>query len=157
MPAAMHSFYLRNFYQHNRLREPGGITLAGVPIELDKIRVPAYFVATLEDHIAPWRSVYTGSHLVSGPVRFALGGSGHIAGVINHPGDNKYGYWTATGRPMDPEAWLQSARRQEGSWWVDWLTWLNGRAGEQIPARLPGAGGLPVIEDAPGSYVKARA
>ncbi len=157
MPAAMHSFYLRNFYQHNRLREPGGITLAGVPIDLGKIRVPAYFVATLEDHIAPWRSVYTGSRLLSGPVRFALGGSGHIAGVINHPGDNKYGYWTATEQPVDPEAWRQAAERHEGSWWVDWLAWLSGRAGEQVPARSPGAGGLPVIEDAPGSYVKARA
>ncbi len=93
MPAAMHSFYLRNLYLKNLLRTPGGITLAGTPIDITKVKVPAYFISTVEDHIAPWQSTYAGARLLQGPVRFVLGGSGHIAGIINPPAANKYGYW----------------------------------------------------------------
>ncbi len=156
MPAKMHSFYLRNMYQRNLLREPGGITLVGVPIDLRRIQAPAFFLATVEDHIAPWKAVYEGSLLLSGPVHFALSGSGHIAGVINPPVNNKYGYWTHSAHPATPELWFEGAGQHEGSWWVDWRQWIEPLAGPQVPARLPGAGRLPVLEEAPGSYVGVR-
>jgi polyhydroxyalkanoate synthase len=156
MPAKMHSFYLRNMYHRNVLKEAGGITLAGVPIDLRNIDVPVYFLSTREDHIAPWRSTYAGTRLVSGPVRFVLGASGHIAGVINPPSANKYGYWTNSALPADPEAWLAGAELHQGSWWSDWTKWIAPHGGGQVPARQPGSGGLAAIEDAPGSYVKVR-
>jgi polyhydroxyalkanoate synthase len=156
MPARMHSFYLRNMYHRNVLKNPGGITLANVPIDLRKIETPAYFLSTREDHIAPWRSTYAGTQLVSGPVRFVLGASGHTAGVINPPSANKYGYWTNKFLPADPAAWLEGAERHEGSWWTDWNEWVALHGGGQVPAREPGSGRLPAIEDAPGSYVKVR-
>jgi polyhydroxyalkanoate synthase len=152
----MHSFYLRNMYHRNVLRTPGGITLASVPIDLGKIATPLYFLSTREDHIAPWRTTYAGAQLVSGPVRFVLGASGHVAGVINPPFANKYGYWTGEKVPAQAEAWLAGAQFKEGSWWDDWQKWIVKYAGEQVPAREPGEGELAVIEDAPGSYVKAR-
>lgn len=154
MPAAMHSFYLRNMYLHNRLREPGGITLAGVPIDLGKITVPCYFVATAEDHIAPWRSVYAGARLPGGKTRFVLAGSGHIAGIINPPAVRKYQFWTADTLPDTPDAWREAAIERAGSWWPDWKFWLGRRAGGKVMARQPGEGGLPAIEDAPGRYVR---
>lgn len=154
MPAAMHSFYLRNMYLHNRLREPGGITLAGVPIDLGKITVPCYFVATAEDHIAPWRSVYAGAQLPAGKTRFVLAGSGHIAGIINPPAARKYQFWTADTLPESPHAWHEAAVEHAGSWWPDWKFWLGRRAGGKVMARQPGEGGLPPIEDAPGRYVR---
>jgi len=156
MPATMHSFYLRNMYHRNVLKNPGGITLANVPIDLRKIETPAYFLSTHDDHIAPWRSTYAGTQLVSGPVRFVLGASGHTAGVINPPSANKYGYWTNTVLPADPAAWLEGAERHEGSWWTDWGAWVSRHRGGQVPAREPGCGKLAAIEDAPGSYVKVR-
>jgi polyhydroxyalkanoate synthase len=156
MPARMHSFYLRQFYQRNLLRQPGGITLGGRPIELGKITVPAYFLSTVEDHIAPWKSTYEGSRLLSGPIRFVLGGSGHIAGVINPPAKAKYCYWTNGETHASLESWLEGAERSEGSWWADWLVWVKQHTGETVAARKPGAGKLAVIEDAPGAYVKLR-
>jgi polyhydroxyalkanoate synthase len=157
MPAAMHSFYLRNMYLHNKLREPGGITLGGVPIDVTKVKVPAYFISTVEDHIAPWRSTYLGARVLGGPVRFVLGGSGHIAGIVNPPAANKYGYWTNDALPATPEAFQQSAQQNEGSWWIDWQAWIDAlNRGEKIPARTPGDGKLKPIEDAPGSYVALR-
>ena len=156
MPKVMHSFYMRNMYQHNRLKEPGGITLAGEPIDLSKIKAPMYFLSTKEDHIAPWTSTYAGTHLPSGPVKFVLGGSGHIAGVINPASSNKYGYWTNNTLPTSPDEWLAQATHNEGSWWPDWLRWVKRKAGAQVPARVPGEGALKAIEDAPGSYVKVR-
>jgi polyhydroxyalkanoate synthase len=157
MPAAMHSFYLHNMYQKNLLSQPGGLTLLDVPIDLRKIRTPSYIVATKEDHIAPWNSVYAGSQLYSGPRRFVLGVSGHIAGVINPPSANKYGYWTNDSLPPDPANWLESAERHEGSWWNDWQAWIAPYGGKKAPARQPGEGALTPIEDAPGRYVKQRA
>jgi polyhydroxyalkanoate synthase len=156
MPAKMHSFYLRNMYQKNRLPKPGGIMLAGRPIDLGKSRVPVYFLAALEDHIAPWQSVYEGSRLLSGPRRFVLSSSGHIAGVINPPASSKYGYWINTENPPTWQEWFADAQRNEGSWWLDWSSWLGRYGGEQVPARIPGDGRLAVIEEAPGSYVRLR-
>ena len=156
MPAAMHGFYLRNMYLNNQLREPGGIVLAGVPIDLSKVRTPVYLVSTLEDHISPWLSTYAGALLFPGPVRFVLSGSGHIAGIINPPQARKYCYWTRDELDADPQQWLACADQHPGSWWSDWAAWAMRYAGERVPARVPGAGHLPALEDAPGSYVKVR-
>ncbi|HHW78904.1 MAG TPA: class I poly(R)-hydroxyalkanoic acid synthase [Xanthomonadaceae bacterium] len=156
MPRDMHSFYVRNMYQKNLLREPGGITLAGVPIDLRKIKTPVCFLSAFEDHIAPWKSTYAGTQLVGGPVKFVLSGSGHIAGVINPASSDKYGFWLNPETPPNPDDWFQGAVKQDGSWWPDWLAWLQPHAGPQVPARMPGDGKLKPVEDAPGSYVKMR-
>jgi polyhydroxyalkanoate synthase len=157
MPAKMHSFYLRNMYLRNALKDPGGVTLAGVPIDLGKVRTPAYFISTAEDHIAPWKSTYLGAKRLGGPVRFVLGGSGHIAGIVNPPAANKYCYWTNDAPAASPDEWQASAVRHDGSWWNDWQAWMAARNGpERVPARVPGDGQLKVIEDAPGSYVSVR-
>ena len=139
------------------LKEPGGITLADVPIDLRRIDVPVYFLSTREDHIAPWHSTYAGTRLVSGPVRFVLGASGHIAGVINPPAAKKYGYWTNETLPDDARGLAgRRATYHEGSWWNDWAAWIADFGDGKVPARQPGGGGLSAIEDAPGSYVKVR-
>jgi len=157
MPRAMHSYYLRNMYLENNLVKPGGITLGGVPIDLRKVKVPTYMVSAREDHIAPWASTYAATQLFKGPVRFVLSGSGHIAGVVNPPAAKKYNYWTNDAKAKTPEAWLENATDNAGSWWSDWDKWLEGKSGPMVPARKPGSGKLKVIEDAPGTYVKARA
>ena len=156
MPARMHSFYLRKMYQENLLKDPGGISLLGVPIDLRAIKVPAYFLSTREDHIAPWKSTYRGTALLGGANRFVLAASGHIAGVVNPPEGGKYSHWINPDLPADPEAWLAGATEIAGSWWPDWQRWVSGLAPEKVPARVPGDGKLAVIEDAPGSYVKLR-
>jgi len=159
MPATMHSFYLRNMYMDNLLREPDALEIAGEKIDVRRIKIPSYFLSTREDHIAPWRSTYLGARLLKGPVRFVLGGSGHIAGVVNPPAANKYGYWISPRKtlPAEPEAWLDKADYKEGSWWLDWEAWISKQDdGEPVPARRPGDGGLDVIEPAPGSYVAKR-
>ncbi len=156
MPARMHAFYLRNMYLENRLREPGGIELGGVPIDLSTVKTPAYFISAREDHIAPWQATYQGARLLGGSTKFVLGGSGHIAGIINPPEKNKYCYWTNRNMPADPARWLENAEYHEGSWWGDWVRWLNHRSGGRVPARQPGGGRLTPIEDAPGSYVGER-
>ena len=156
MPAKMHSFYLRNMYQANLLAKPGGITLSGVPIDLGKVKTPTYFLSTREDHIAPWKSTYRGTQLLGGKKRFVLAASGHIAGVVNPPDGGKYNHWINEELPPDPEAWLAGATELAGSWWSDWHRWILTHGKEQVPARVPGDGKLPVIEDAPGSYVRVR-
>ena len=158
MPYKMHSFYLRNMYMANKLREPGGITLAGEPIDLSKVKVPAYFISTAEDHIAPWQGTYRGATALGGPVRFVLGGSGHIAGIINPPDANKYGFRTnpAKALPATPEDWLAGAQQHEGSWWTDWQAWVSAHDATKVPARDPAKGKLKPLEDAPGSFVKFR-
>jgi polyhydroxyalkanoate synthase subunit PhaC len=156
MPAAMHSFYLRNMYQKNLLVQPGGISLAGVPIDLRKIETPTFMLSTREDHIAPWKSTYAATQVFSGSVKFVLAASGHIAGVVNSPASGKYCYWTNTRLPKSPEQWLEGARQTPGSWWPEWQKWLSRYAGGKVPAREPGAGNLPALEDAPGSYVNLR-
>ncbi|MBL8658701.1 MAG: class I poly(R)-hydroxyalkanoic acid synthase [Rhodospirillales bacterium] len=156
MPAMMHGFYLREMYLNNRLIEPDALTLAGTPIDLHRIETPAYFLSAREDHIAPWRSTFAATRLFSGSVRFVLAASGHIAGVINPPVAGKYNYWTSNRKGRTPEAWLKSAERKEGSWWPDWARWVARKGGGKVAAREPGAGALPALEDAPGSYVKMR-
>ena len=150
MPRAMHSAYLRDMYQHNRLREPGGITLDGVPIDLATVDAPIYILSTREDHIAPWRSTYAATRLYRGPIRFVLAMSGHIAGVVNPPAANKYGYFTGE-IASAPDTWLEAATAHDGSWWPDWDAWVGKHDGGEAPPREPGAGALPVIEDAPGA------
>jgi len=156
MPAMMHGMYLRKMYLENKLVEPGGITLAGVPLDLRKIDVPSYVISTSEDHIAPWKSTYRATHLYGGPVKFVLSASGHIAGVINPPAAKKYCHWTNPRKPKNSDAWFKRATRHEGSWWPDWLTWIGKFAGGRVAARVPGKGRLKAIEDAPGSYAKVR-
>jgi polyhydroxyalkanoate synthase len=159
MPMAMHMFYLRKMYQENLLVKPGGITLRNTPIDLRKVSIPVCILSTKEDHIAPWKATYSGTQLYKGPVKFILSGSGHIAGVVNPAGSDKYGYWTsdAAKNPKKPEDWLKSATQHKGSWWPEWKTWIAQFEGEQVPARKPGDGKLKVLENAPGSYVKVKA
>jgi polyhydroxyalkanoate synthase len=160
MPAAMHSFYLRNMYQDNLLSKPGGIELNGVPIDLTKVKTPAFILSTREDHIAPWKATYVATQLYTGPVRFVLAASGHIAGVVNPPAAGKYNHWTNTGIkkfPRKPEEWLAKAEMRSGSWWPEWQEWVAEYADGKVPAREPGSGKLKAIEDAPGSYVKVQA
>lgn len=155
LPARAHSFFLRQCYLENRLAEKDGVSLNGAPIDLGRIKTPAYFISMREDHIAPWQSTYAGIRLMSGPARFVLGGSGHIAGIINPPLKNKYHYWTNDRLADDPSDWLQQAESHAGSWWPDWAGWAARQAGEKVPARKPGQN-LKSIEAAPGSYVKER-
>ena len=155
LPAKAHSFFLRQCYLENRLAQKDGLSLNGAPIDLARIKSPAYFISMREDHIAPWPSTYAGARLMSGPVRFVLGGSGHIAGIINPPAKNKYHYWTGEKATDDPAAWLQAAKSHAGSWWPDWAHWAARQAGKKVPARAPGQN-LKPIEAAPGGYVKER-
>lgn len=157
MPAMMHGFYLREMYLNNKLKEPGALSLDGVPMDLTRIKVPVYILSTADDHIAPWKSTYAATQFYSGPKKFVLSASGHIAGVVNPPVAGKYCYWTNSKLPADPDAWLDAAKRHEGSWWTDWQKWVGKHAGGTVKARTPGDGKLKALEDAPGSYVKARA
>ncbi len=157
MPRAMHTYYLRNMYVENNLAKPGGLTLGGVPIDLRSVTVPTYMISCKEDHIAPWASTFEGTKLFKGPVKFVLSASGHIAGIVNPPAANKYCYWTNEKGAKTADAWLKGATEHPGSWWTDWDSWLEPMSGKPIPARKPGDGKLKAIENAPGSYVKARA
>ncbi|HYL89261.1 MAG TPA: class I poly(R)-hydroxyalkanoic acid synthase [Burkholderiales bacterium] len=153
MPARMHSYYLRNMYIKNLMGVPGGIELKGVPIDLSKVKMPSYFISTVEDHIAPWKTTYKGARYLGGPVRFTLGGSGHIAGIVNPPAAKKYHYWTHDALPASADEWFASAKQNAGSWWDDWQRWIDGlNGGEKVPARIPAN----AIEDAPGSYAMMR-
>jgi polyhydroxyalkanoate synthase len=156
MPAANHSFYLRNCYLENNLTK-GKMEIAGIKLDLHKVKVPIYNLATREDHIAPAKSVLFGSQYFGGPVKYVLAGSGHIAGVINPPGKPKYQYWTGE-KPdgSNVEAWLKKAVEHRGSWWPDWFEWLKAQDDETVPARKLGGRKLEPIEDAPGSYVKVK-
>lgn len=156
MPAAMHSFYMRECYHENRLPVPGGATLAGAPIDMRKVKTPAYFLSAREDHIAPWIATYATTQLFQGPCTFVLAASGHVAGVINPPAAGKYSYATAPVEP-DRSAWLKKAEETQGSWWPHWHQWIGGHSGGMIPARKPGSDRHKPIEDAPGSYVKMKA
>jgi polyhydroxyalkanoate synthase subunit PhaC len=156
LPAANHSFYLRNCYLNNRLSK-GKMTLGNTPIDLKSIKVPIYNLATREDHIAPAKSVMVGSRMFGGEVKFVVAGSGHIAGVVNPPAKKKYQYWTGPKpRNADIDGWLAKAKENPGSWWPDWLVWITRQSPTEVPARIPGEGPLKAIEDAPGSYVKVR-
>ncbi|CAA2140822.1 alpha/beta hydrolase [Hyphomicrobium sp. ghe19] len=154
MAAANHKYYLREFYNENRLAK-GEMTLGGIKLDLKKIKLPIFSVATREDHIAPAASVFRGIQMFGGPVEFVLAGSGHIAGVVNPPEKVKYQYWTGGKVMTNVGSWEASATEHPGSWWPYWIDWLSQQSGGWVPAREPGAK-LGIIEDAPGSYVKAR-
>jgi len=155
MPAAMYSFYLRKMYQQNLLAKPCGISLAGTPIDLSKIGTPTFILSTREDHIAPWKSTYAATRLYSGPVKFVLSASGHMAGVISAPG-SKYGHWANDNLPASPDEWFAGATPHLGSWWPVWDEWVTQLDSGRVPARQPGGGKLTIIEDGPGSYVRVR-
>ena len=156
LPAANHSFYLRNCYLDNKMSK-GKMMLGNTPIDLKAIKIPIYNLATREDHIAPAKSVMLGSKYFGGEVKFVVSGSGHIAGVVNPPAKKKYQYWTGPKpRNADVEGWLAKAKENPGSWWPDWLLWITRQSPTEVPARVPGDGALKPIEDAPGSYVKVR-
>jgi polyhydroxyalkanoate synthase subunit PhaC len=157
LPAANHSFYLRNCYLDNKLSK-GGMKIGDTPVDLRAIKIPVYNLAAREDHIAPAKSVLFGSKFFGGPVRYVLSGSGHIAGVVNPPLKHKYQYWTGPKpRSANLEGWIAKATEHPGSWWPDWLAWLKAQDPTEVPARLAGDGALKPIEDAPGSYVKVQA
>jgi polyhydroxyalkanoate synthase len=155
MPAANHSFYLRNCYLDNKLAK-AEMVIGGEVLDLSRVTIPIYNLATREDHIAPAESVFVGSALFGGRVRFVVAGSGHIAGVVNPPAPAKYQYWTG-GKPNgDLDQWLANAEEHPGSWWPDWIAWLKKMDSAEVEARPPGGGKLKPIEDAPGSYVRVK-
>ena len=157
MPAANHSYYLRNCYLENRL-SAGTMVLDNTLLDLSKVKVPIYNLATREDHIAPADSVLYGSQFFGGPVKYVLSGSGHIAGVVNPPSSGKYQFWTNDNiRDITLKDWLKGAQEHKGSWWPDWRQWLESIDAETVPARAVGTEAMPPIEDAPGSYVRVRA
>jgi polyhydroxyalkanoate synthase len=157
MPAANHSYYLRNCYLENRL-STGSMVLDNTLLDLTKVKVPIYNLATREDHIAPADSVLYGSQFFGGPVKYVLSGSGHIAGVVNPPASGKYQFWTNDNiKDITLADWLKGAQEHKGSWWPDWREWLEGIDAEKVPARAVGTDAMPAIEDAPGSYVRVRA
>ena len=157
MPAANHSYYLRNCYLENRL-SAGSMVLDNTLLDLSKVKVPIYNLATREDHIAPADSVLYGSQFFGGPVKYVLSGSGHIAGVVNPPSLGKYQYWTNDNtKNVTLAEWLKGAQEHKGSWWPDWRQWLETIDAEKVAARAVGSEALPPIEDAPGSYVRVRA
>jgi polyhydroxyalkanoate synthase subunit PhaC len=155
MPKALHLFYLREFYRDNDLAE-GRMTLLGEKLSLEDVKIPIFMQSSKEDHIAPAESVLRTARAFGGPVEFIVAGSGHIAGVINHPDANKYEYWTNPSLDGSVHDWLAAATEHPGSWWPHWDAWLRQRAGADVPARVPGEGKLKAICDAPGEYVKVR-
>jgi polyhydroxyalkanoate synthase len=155
MPRALHLYYLREFYQKNRLAK-GEMELGGEKLDLRKVKVPIFAQSSKEDHIAPYTSIYRGAQLFGGPVTYILAGSGHIAGVVNPPAAQKYNHWTNEQLPKTIEEWQAGAVEHPGSWWPYWAKWLAEKSGEKVPARDPSKGPLRPIEDAPGSYVKVK-
>jgi polyhydroxyalkanoate synthase len=159
LPAKWHQMYLKQFYQENKLVQPGAIVIDGTPINLSRVKTPTYVQSGREDHIAPPQSVWKITHHFQGPLRFVLAGSGHIAGVVNPPEAQKYQYWTNEDKVDTLEEFIAGATETKGSWWPDWLKWIDMKSDGKIPpkgARIPGRGKLKAVEDAPGSYVKAR-
>jgi polyhydroxyalkanoate synthase len=156
IPAAALKDYGRLVLQQNKLKEPGGLVIEGVPIDLGAILTPVYVVALKDDHVSAWKATYEQRPLFGGETRFILGGSGHNAGMINPPAANKHGYWTSDAQPASADEWLAGAENKPGSWWPEWQAWLVPGEADQIPAREPGSGALPALEAAPGAYVRVR-
>jgi len=160
LPGPMYCWYLRNTYLENNLVVPGKTTVAGQKVDLGAIDVPTYLYASREDHIVPWEGAYRSTGALKGKLRFVLGASGHIAGVINPPAKGKRSHWIGAGDalPKDPQQWFGAAKEHPGSWWTDWAAWLKGHAGKQVPApKTLGTARYKPIEPAPGRYVKAKA
>ena len=155
MPEANHKFYLRHCYLQNDLSN-GRMVLGGKTLDLKKVTIPVYELASKEDHIAPACSVFTGAKCFGGPVRYVMAGSGHIAGVVNPPAKPKYQYWSGVPPKDDFESWVAMARETPGSWWPDWAEWVTKQAPEKVPARKPAEGKLKAIGDAPGDYVRVK-
>jgi len=157
LPAKWHKAYLRDLYRDNKLVQPGALTVDGTPININKVKTPSYVQAGRDDHITPAHSVWKITHHFEGPIRFVLAGSGHIAGVVNPPAAHKYGYWTNDEHVESLELFLEGAAEHKGSWWPDWLAWIDRKSDTKVPAkgaRIPGKGKLKAIEDAPGTYVR---
>ena len=160
LPGPMYCWYVRNMYLENNLTVPGKLTMLGTPVDLTKVRHPTYVLATREDHIVPWKSAYQTTQLMRGKMRFVLGESGHIAGVVNPAAKNRRSYWVneqVFPPPADPEAWLAGTEQRPGSWWTDWNAWLAPHSGGKVKAKKRlGSARYKVIEPAPGRYVKQR-
>ena len=157
LPGPMYCWYVRNMYLENNLPEPGTLAMLGVPVDLGRVTQPAYVLATREDHIVPWRTTYRTTQLLKGPMRFSLGASGHVAGIVNPPAKNRRSFWSGESLPATAEDWLAQATEQPGSWWTDWSAWLAPYGGRRVKARArPGNGTFKPIEPAPGRYVKQR-
>ena len=158
LPGAMYVYYIRNMYLENNLRVPGGLTMCGVPLDLGKLDVPAYVLATREDHIVPWKTAYASARLLRGGIDFVLGASGHVAGVVNPASNNRRSYWLNGRLEDDAGTWLAAAERRPGSWWTHWSAWLEPHGGRRIAARVRlGGAEFREIEPAPGRYVKEKA
>jgi len=157
LPGAMYTYYVRNTYLENNLRVPGRLTMCGAPVDLGRVYMPAYILATREDHIVPWRTAFASTRLLGGRIEFVLSASGHIAGVINPASKNRRNYWLSAEREQDPDRWLAGATSQPGSWWPHWGDWLAAFGGREIAARgRLGSAQYPEIEPAPGRYVKEK-
>src|SRR6202008_1357127 len=158
LPGPMYCYYLRNTYRENRLREPGALVNCGVRVDLGKVNLPIFVLATREDHIVPWRSAYRTLGLLGGDDKVsALGASGHIAGFINPAAKNRRSHWVSDSYPADPEAWFTQAKEVQGSWWPRWSQWLaRAASGKRKPPAKPGNSKYKPIEPAPGRYVKHR-
>ena len=161
LPGPMYVWYLRNTYLENRLREPGALTVCGEQVDLSRIGVPTFIYGSREDHIVPWHTAYASVPLLTGPLEFVLGASGHIAGVINPPAKNKRNYWVLKAEDMrlpdNPDDWLEQAAEVSGSWWPEWARWLDQYGGKKVKPRAhAGSADYPVIEAAPGRYVMQR-
>ncbi len=158
LPGPMFCWYLRHMYLQNELRIPGRLKSAGEPIDLGTIGLPTYVYGSRDDHIGPWRAAYESTQLIKGPVRFVMGASGHIAGVINPAHRNRRNYWVGASCPPAAEQWFSEAEEVPGSWWPDWAQWLAKFQGDRKPApRSPGSARFTVLEPAPGSYVTQKA
>ncbi|MEZ5650581.1 MAG: class I poly(R)-hydroxyalkanoic acid synthase [Burkholderiaceae bacterium] len=157
LPGPMYTWYLRHTYLQDELKQPGRLTCLGQPVDLSSIGVPTYVYASREDHIVPWQSAYGSTRILDGELRFVLGASGHIAGVINPPAKRKRNYWVNDTLPDSADEWFEHATEVAGSWWPDWCQWLEDHKGGTVTARKPGTADYPVIEPAPGRYVRERA
>jgi polyhydroxyalkanoate synthase len=158
LPRRLHSAYLDALYRHNKLVEPGGLSVGGRALDLRRITAPIYVMSAREDHIVPWKSAYRAIHLLGSADRFTLAASGHLAGVVNPPTRGRYCYWTNPRTPNSPDEWRAGAKATEGSWWADWDAWIRKRSGDDwVPAREPGGGELEPLCDAPGTYVRRNA
>nr|AEO72076.1 polyhydroxyalkanoate synthase [Burkholderia cepacia] len=157
LPGPMYAWYLRNTYLENKLREPGALTVCGESVDLSLIDVPTFIYGSREDHIVPWQTAYASTSILSGPLKFVLGASGHIAGVINPPAKKKRSYWVNDDLPESADDWFAGATEQPGSWWPTWVEWLDAYGGRKVaPPAEAGSAQFPVIEPAPGRYVLQR-
>jgi polyhydroxyalkanoate synthase len=156
LPGPMYCWYTRNTYLENNIKEPGKTTQCGVPIDLSKVKVPLYLLASREDHIVPWKTAYRSKDLIGGNARFVLAASGHVAGVINPPARNKRSHWLNDELASDPDSWFEKAEEKSGSWWPDWDAWMKLHSSGTVPATEQGNAQYQIIEPAPGRYVKQK-